>query len=402
MGRNDITPDLLRHLYHKRLLSKKEIALKLRCNITTIHKKMAKFNIHSRKQIEATQIAMSKKVLKINKTALYDLYVKKKLAIIEIAKILKHDSGIIRRELLRNKVSLRTKSEAIHFAKFKRRVPKALIRSLYYDANLTQDQIAKKLGKSRAHISLLMKEYKLKTRGPSQTLLKYPKQNFSGDLLEKAYLLGFRVGDLHVKLMPSGNFIRVDCTSTKTEQLLLFKQLFDKYGSIWISKPRSDGNQVCMVLLNHSFDFLLPKRDGIPRWILKDERYFFAYLAGYTDAEGCIGVFNGLATFILASYDKNILRQVYRRLHFLGIPCNPPRILVKMGHRKSDGFVYRKDHWRFNLVKKSSLFLLFQALEPYLRHKKRIRDLQKARENVIVRNQKLARAKQLFQELPSV
>lgn len=402
MPRNDINPALLRYLYYKKLLSKKEIALKLGCNVTTVHKRMTKFEIESRGQKDAVRIAMSKKVIKINKTPLLHLYLNKKLSLIEIAKILKYDVEIIRRELIRNKIQLRTQSEAVHFAKIKKRVSKAIIKTLYYDSKLTQNQIAKRLGKSREHISLLMKEYKLKTRGKNQTSLKYPKQNFSEDLLEKAYLLGFRAGDLHVKLSPSRKYLRVDCTTTKSEQLLLFRQLFEKYGFIWVSKPRSDGNQVCMVLLNHSFDFLLPKKDIIPIWIRKEKKFFFSYLAGYTDAEGCMGVFNKLARITIASYDKNILKQIYEGLNKFGIVCNQPRVLVKKGHRKSDGIIYRKDHWHLTLVKKSSLLLLFKVLETNLKHKKRINDLQKAKENIILRNNRLSNTQVFLQKLSSV
>ncbi len=332
---------------------------------------------------------MSKKMIKISKTLLLNLYMNKKSPIIEIAKILNHDPEIIKRELIRNKILLRTRSETIHYVKSKERIAKEIIKDLYYNSNLTQDQIAKKLGKSRGHILRLMKEYKLKTRGSNQTQIKYPKHYFSEDFLEKAYLIGFRTGDLHVKLLPSGNLIRIDCTSTRIEQISLFKQLFEKYGSIWISKPRTDGNRMFMVLLNHSFDFLLPKKDSIPRWILNNEKYFFAYLAGYTDAEGCIGVFSNTARITLASYDKNILKQIYEELNIFSIPCNPPRVLVKKGHVKSDGLIYRKDHWHLTLVKKSSLLLLLQALEPYLKHKKRINDSKKAERNILQRNFRL-------------
>lgn len=357
---------------------------------------MSKFHIISRKQKDAIRITMSKKIIKINKATLLNLYTQKKLSIIETAKILKHDPEIIKRELIRNKILLRTKSEAIHFAKSKRTIPKAVIKTLYYKSKLTQEEIANKLEKSRGHILFLMKKYKLKTRSPNIRSLRYPKKIFSGDLFEKAYLLGFRAGDLHVKLLPSGNLLRVDCTSTKNQQLLLFKQLFYKYGFVWVSNPRANGNRVFIVLLNRSFNFLLPKKDHISGWILKNKGHFFAYLAGYTDAEGCIGVFNNMARFTLASYDKNILKQIYEGLNKFGIPCNQPRVLVKEGYTKSDGLIYRKDHWYLTLVKKSSLLLLFQDLEFYLKHQKRIDDLKKAKENIIRRNKILSTGKILF------
>ena len=233
MHRKDITSSLLRKLYYKNQLSKKEIAHHLACNITTIHKKMVKYKIRSRTQKEATKIAMAKQTIRIQKSLLKNLYLTKKLTISETARVLKFDPQTIRNKLIRYNIPLHTKAEAIHLAKKRNKIPKIIIKDLYYKNHLTQQQIGQQLGKSRFHILLLMKEYGLLARGPSITQLQYPKFDFSKNLIEKAYLIGFRQGDLHVKLSPSGNLIRVDCTSTKEEQIELFKNLFQKYGFIY-------------------------------------------------------------------------------------------------------------------------------------------------------------------------
>lgn len=389
MPRNDITADILRDLYIKKLLSKNEIALELKCHITTIHKKMREFHIPVRKQPLATQIAMNKRIIRINRSDLEHLYLEEKLSILKIAQKLKFDTHTINRELLRHNIFLRTKAEAIRLALSKKKIPRETLEVLYNKFQLTQKRIAEKLGKSRGYILYLMKYYEIPTRNSTITQTHYPKFNFSQNLLEKSYLIGFRIGDLNVKLSPSGNLVLVNCTSTKRVQVELFKKLFGKYGFVWVSKLRKDKNRVFMTRLNHTFDFLLPKKDEIPAWILKEGKYFIPFLAGYTDAEGCIGVFNKLARFTLSSYDENLLKQSYRKLNNLGIPCNPPRLLVKKGHIKSDGLIYRKDHWSFTIVKKNSLLLLFQAIEPYLKHEKRINDLKKAKANIIQRNLRL-------------
>lgn len=340
--------------------------------------------------------------IKLDKKILNELYIQEKLSISFVARRMGHDRQTIERELIRYNISVRTKAEAIRIALSRRKPPRELLEGLYYQEKLTQAQIAKKLNRSRYNILKLMQGYKLPTRSASQTITRYPKNNFSEDLIEKAYLLGFRVGDLNVVLSPSKKLIIVSCTSTKNEQIQLFDRLFKKYGHVWIGRPRNDGNRVCLARLNHSFDFLLPKKDHIPGWVLEKNEYFFSYLAGYSDAEACIGVFNKLARFTLASYDKNILKQIYKRLNLANIPCNPPRILVKAGHIKNDGLTYRKDHWHLTIVKKSSLLLLFQIIESYLKHKKRIKDLRKAKRNVLKRNQKLLLGNKFGQILPSI
>lgn len=390
MRRNDITLKLLRELYYKRLLSKKEIALLLNCNITTIHKKMRKFGISARKQSEAVKTAMEKQIIKILKSKLEILYLKKKLSLSEIAKKLNHDRSIIKREIERLKIPLRSHSATMKLVANKSKIKKSVLSKLYCEDILTQKQIGKKLNVHKETIRRLMKKYELKARKKSEISTRYSKTNFSENLEEKAYLLGFRIGDLNVQLSRSKNLIIVRCTSTKIAQIQLFKNLFKKYGHIYVGKPKQDGNRDFLIRLNRTFSFLLPKKDNIPKWVREDKNYFLSFLAGYTDAEGCIRIGNkNVASFALSSYDKNILKQTHKQLLKIGVECQLPRISVKKGHEKSDGCVYRNDEWRLNLNKKSSLLLLLEFLKPRLKHQKRLKDLEKAEQNIIKRNQLL-------------
>lgn len=402
MRRNDITPRLLRELYYKKLLSKKEIAFLLKCNITTIHKKMKKFGIPARDRIEATRITMKKKIIKIPKSKLENLYLKKKLSISEIAKKLKYDRSIISRELKRNKIPLRSRSVVRKLVASKNKIKKLIIAKLYYKDRFTQKQIGKKLKVHKETIRRLMKEYGLKTRKKSEISTRYPKSNFSGSLEEKTYLLGFRAGDLNVQLSRSKNLIIVRCTSTRIAQIQLFKNLFKKYGYIYVGKPKQDGNRDFLIRLNRTFSFLLPKKDNIPKWIQKNTNYFLSFLAGYTDAEGCIWIDKtNVARFKLSSYDKNILKQINGQLFEMGIKCNSPRIHVKKGYKKSDGCIYRNDEWAFVISQKSSLLPILQLLKSRLKHQKRLKDLMKAEQNIIERNQKILLKKRAsFKYLP--
>ncbi len=299
MQTKDITKKILEKLYIKKLFSKKEVALSLKCNPTTIDKKMRKFNIPARNRIDSAKIAMEKQTIKISKAKLENLYLYKKLSISEIAQKLRYCRDTVAREIKRHKIPLRIKSEAFKLGWTKKRPKKIILTKLYYKEKLTQGQIAKKLNKSMGYIHVLMKNYGLRTRKPDYYHTKYKKSDFSGDMKEKAYLIGFRLGDLYVKLLPSRKLITVGTTSTKIEQIRLFKKLFKKYGNVWISKKRKDGNRTFMVLLNRSFDFLLLKKDYIPKWIQSDRKYFLSFAAGYTDAEGCFFVHKNNALFYL-------------------------------------------------------------------------------------------------------
>lgn len=387
MRRNDITKNILNKLYNDELLSRREVALHLKCNVTTINKKMDKFGIKPRPQTEAIKIAMQKKVINIPKFILKNLYSVRKLSIEKISEKTNYCRETIKREIKRNKITLRPKADAVRLGAQGRRIKKSVLTNLYYKKKLTQREIGEKLNRHLGNICNLMKYYKIKTRGPAFYHTQYKKSDFSGDLEEKAYLIGFRLGDLYAKLLPAGKLITVGTTSTKIEQIRLFKKLFKKYGNVWISKKRNDGNRTFVVLLNRSFDFLLPKKDYIPRWIQDNKKCFLSFLAGYTDAEGCITIAkDNVAIFRLGSYDRNIMQQIYKNLLKMGIVCNPPRIHVKKGHKKKDGLTYHKDEWYFFTNKKHPLLKLLVLLKPLLKHSKRLKDLKRAEKNITKRN----------------
>jgi len=401
MRRNDITSKLLREFYLKKLLSKQEIALRLKCNITTIHKKMAKFGIPVRPMAEAIRIAMRKQIIKIPKSKLENLYLKKKFSISEIAKKLNHDRSIIKREVEKHKIPLRSHSVIMKLVRSKNKIKKSVLVRLYYQKCLTQKQIGEKLNVHKETVRRLMKEYGLETWKKSEISTRYLKFNFSGNLEEKAYLIGFRIGDLNVRLSRSKNLIIARCTSTKMAQIQLFKNLFKKYGHIYVGKIREDRNREFLVRLNRTFNFLLPKKDNIPKWVRINNKYFLFFLAGYTDAEGCIGIGSKNVAFLaLASYDKNILKQIHKQLIKIGVECKPPRILVKKGHIKSDGLVYRNDYWRFTINRKSFLLPVLRLLKLRLKHRKKINDLLRAEQNIIKRNQKTLPEKNSLRYLP--
>ena len=132
--------------------------------------------------------------LGIKKKVLSGLYSKERLSAYEIAKKLRcsHSTvlnylkkyGIPRRSKLGNRKPIR--------------IAKSILSDLYVRKKLTQKQIAKIFGHSRFGIQRWMKIYRIKSRNYSEINTKYPKTNFSGQQSEKAYLTGFRLGDLNV------------------------------------------------------------------------------------------------------------------------------------------------------------------------------------------------------------
>ena len=74
----------------------------------------------------------------------------------------------------------------------------ALLKRLYIKENLTPNKIGEKLGCSFKTIRNRLKEYNIPFKDPAYARMTYAKKDFSGSLGEKAYIIGFRIGDLNV------------------------------------------------------------------------------------------------------------------------------------------------------------------------------------------------------------
>ncbi|MBU0492412.1 MAG: hypothetical protein KKA73_26000 [Chloroflexi bacterium] len=262
-----------------------------------------------------------------------------------------------------------------------------MIRYLYEEKLLSQQQVGQILGCSKTAILYKMRQHGIKTRSKAEAQLirhGHLKRNFNGDERQRAYLIGFCVGDGHVKRLHEGGLtIRVDCSSTRPEQIELFENLFSPFGHIWKGAPDQRGKVVIASYLNLSFDFLLDLEDEIPPFALADEDNFSAFLAGYIDAEGHIGINSRKqAELRLQSCDRNILHQTHVSLVKLGITGPKPWINRPEGYTDGQGVTSRRDCWCLQITAKSSLVRLFGKIGPYLRHSKRVHDMNMALRNI--------------------
>jgi len=253
----------------------------------------------------------------LNKVMLDRLYNQDKLSISQIAKRCSCSYWKVWRTMDNFKMERRSLSDAnkLNMLKRKKEIPLGILKDLYINKKMPCTQIAKKFNCHHKTVLRKLEDAKICRRPLYEAMNKYPKQNFSGNFLEKAYLIGFRLGDLYVKrISKTGKTIKVECSSTKDEQLSLFENLFKNYGHIkkyaFVSFPGETEIRI-YTQLNDSFNFLLKKDDKIEAWILNDVKYFLSFLAGYTDAEGCIRTYNrgnsAQTYFGISSYDKTIL-----------------------------------------------------------------------------------------------
>jgi len=178
-----ISETILRKLYEHDGLLLGDIAKRLGCDARVVRREMEEHGI----QFRRTRVRISCEELR----RLYDA---QRLSIEKVAKHLGHHPKTIRRRMQECGIKVRSRSEAgtrIH-------IPENELRRLYEDEELSVKEIARRLGYDERTVRRNMKRYGIPIRTTAETAAiaarGYPKHDFSGDLKEKAYLLGFRLG----------------------------------------------------------------------------------------------------------------------------------------------------------------------------------------------------------------
>jgi hypothetical protein len=195
----------------------------------------------------------------------------------------------------------------------------------------------------------------------------------------RAYVLGLVWGDFAVQAHGrGGQRVRVRTSTTRREQVDLTKNVFGGFGSVTYV------NRYLAVSLDVSFRFLLGKYDErIPIWIRGPEASA-AFAAGYIDAEGSFGIYEGRARFKIDAYDKDVLLWLDEWCRDIGVESKVRRV-ARGGDPRPGQPPYRRDLWRLNANDALGIVRLIATLEPYLSHGQRRLDAKKARQNVLKR-----------------
>lgn len=204
-----------------------------------------------------------------------------------------------------------------------------------------------------------------------EAVTKYERRPFSGDPLERAYLIGFRLGDLGV--VRHGRAIRVRTGTTHPAMAVLFESLFSSYGHIARYPRKSDLAEYEWSLecdLEDSFEFLLAKPTAETVKVLSDSE-FLAFLAGFFDAEGSIYLHrksSGYAAEVsITNKEYDMLELISERLAALGIVSklySSQQDPMRLGYYRP-GEIWRLKVWRFDAVKS-----ILKALE--FRHREKV------------------------------
>lgn len=270
------------------------------------------------------------------------------------------------------------------------RLTKKGFKYLYYQRGLSLKKIASIAHCSESGLERRFKKYNLVSRGDKSRTCKYKRRDFSENRIEKAYLIGFRLGDLNV--MKSVSVIQVRCSTTIPAQVKLIRELFSLYTTPHITRAKR-GTYEIVCLVNRSFDFLLPKKDEIPEWIVNNKELFFSFFAGYSDAEGCFYFKKPgrkgktkTASYDIQTQQKNIIWQLWKNVQKYGIYTVKPKISVKAGRISSNGNKNNKDMWCLTVSRKDSLWKLINFLHPYIKHRNKIKKISQVEKNIILRH----------------
>ncbi len=257
-------------------------------------------------------------------------------------------------------------------ARAKIAIPKTELKRLYLKERWSPAKIGSKFGCNAITVRNRLIEAGIPLKSKSEAQTRYQRKSFSGSPASKAYMLGFRYGDLNV-YQPKGasKTIVVRSHSTHLVQGNLFKELFSKFGMITVSVGKQSTQMNCY--LDLSFSFLLDKYPSeIQKWLHSENSLQWAFVAGYVDAEGTFGLNQGRGRFKIDAYDQEILFDMHALLQRSGIESKLS-VIAKKGENDY-GWEWKHDLWRLSVNRAGSLERLIRSLMPYLRHEKRVSD----------------------------
>jgi hypothetical protein len=199
-----------------------------------------------------------------------------------------------------------------------------------------------------------------KVEAQIKALTIHSRVPFSGEHLEKAYLVGLAFGDLGVTW--HGRAVRARLSTTHPSMSKLFRDLFASHGPIY-EYPRLDqlvGYEWSLDCdLDSSFDFLQAGKLN-PFSFARDEKSFMSFLAGFFDAEGTVYFHKkgtgGAFELTIVNTDERILEEIGRELSRRGFTFKLERVkadrerAIRSGVKNPGQFRWRIVMWRLGDV----------------------------------------------------
>ncbi len=261
-----------------------------------------------------------------------------------------------------------------------RKQDSSLAVDLYRNQGMTLEQIARllRVSKSTAR-SYVIREAPLRPRSTPT----YPRASFSGDEVERAYLLGYRAGDVNA-FQDSTLTVTARVSTTHEAMLQMFRVSFSPYGHCG-AFPRkvflTGYDWQIKAYLDNSFRFLIPRPSSPP----SDRRLLYVFIAGLGDSDGCWSVserHGGTAySFDITSRNRILLERLASTLETEGyhphVYLSRRRGTVKLlrGRMISKQATLTEDTWTFVIKRKADVKRLAQQVLHYSRHHEKIAEM---------------------------
>lgn len=192
---------------------------------------------------------------------------------------------------------------------------------LHNGRRLSLLRISQMVGKSYTKIWGLCRALEMPTRNVAEAdrnsaelRSKHKRSPFDGTEEERAYMLGFKNGDL-TALQVSGTAVMVTSTTTHPAFANLFRELFEKYGPVYQYPMQEKGKGYkwkLAVRLDNSFQFLLASGAIALSLVSRDRRAFMSWLAGLLDSDGSINLThsNKHARILLVLHNTDLITAI--------------------------------------------------------------------------------------------
>jgi hypothetical protein len=251
---------------------------------------------------------------------------------------------------------------------------------LYQHEGWSLTRLGARFGVCGSTVRRHLQEAGVRTRDPTESRQPFGRRSCPTSQPFRAYLLGLVWGDFSVRRHGrAGQTLSVGSSTTDPCQVDLIREVFSPFGPVY-----DWNNRTFRASLDLSFDFLEAKYEGtIPDWVRTPE-IDSAFAAGYIDAEGSFGVYEGRARFKLDAYDRAVLHWLHAWCRRIGVRSRLRRV-AQEGSPRPDGGTFNRDLWRVNVNAGPALLRLIATLEPYLRHAGRRDAASRARANVLHR-----------------
>jgi len=258
-------------------------------------------------------------------------------------------------------------------------ISKEVLEDLYLKKRLSSLKIAKMFNiKHDRTIRKKLERFDIPRRTISEACTKYKKSNFKGNLRLKSYMIGLRTGDIHAKIIH--RVVRVQTTTTRKAQLDMIKKSFGQYSHVGIysfyNKKFKCKQYFIYCDLLPSFRFLLKKPEKIPKWIIGDKQIFYYFLAAYSDCETSWKISKSHKksvrfTFSIKTSQKEILDDIHNKFNELGITSHIYLEYPK-GKVTNYGYSYNKELFNLTVYRKEDIKKLIKELLPLSYHREKI------------------------------